>query len=123
MNGKPRDNYNGQNTARPRSPTKTLDDVEEHDESSIDSPLPPSLAEPKKRSRSPMKKMFGEHGWLGRTPNEIQDIKHPKQSPSSGKEKTSIMGKLMTKLGEFVSICIENEDMLANRMRRPKRLN
>jgi len=70
-----------------------------------------------------MKKMFGEHGWLGRTPNEIQDIKHLKQSPLSGREKTSIMGKLMTKLGEFVSICIRNEDMLANRMRRPKRPN
>jgi hypothetical protein len=86
-----------------RSPTRALDDVKEYDESVIESPVPPSLNEMKKRSRSPMKKMFGENGWLGKTPNEIQDIKlESKNVASPGKEKTSVMGKIKNKLGEIV---------------------
>ncbi|EDN93714.1 hypothetical protein SS1G_09581 [Sclerotinia sclerotiorum 1980 UF-70] len=53
-----------------RSPAKNLIGVTEQDETNSESPdlLPMS---PKKRSRSPMKKMFGEHGWLGSSPNEV----------------------------------------------------
>lgn len=62
----------------------------------------------KARSRSPMKKMFGENGWLGKTPNEAQEVHQnhgakSKQSPFGGKEKTSMMGRLKNKLGEIVS--------------------
>ena len=96
-----------------RSPTKTLDDVVERDE--FDSPNP-SLASPpnptKKRSRSPMKKMFGEHGWLGKSPDEVQEHKlRSKKSSTTRKEdsaqrqkKPSIMGKLKNKLEEIVRI-------------------
>ncbi|KAF7950396.1 hypothetical protein EAE96_007682 [Botrytis aclada] len=54
-----------------RSPTKNLVDVAEKDEPVFHGQdlLPIS---PKKRSRSPMKKMFGEHGWLGSSPNEVR---------------------------------------------------
>ena len=91
-----------------RSPPKTLDDVSEHYESSL-KPLersqnssPPNS--PKLRSRSPMKKMFGEHGWLGRSPDEADEAKlRAKKSTPSRKEKSSIMGKLKTKLEELVS--------------------
>lgn len=52
-----------------RSPTKTLRDVVERDE--IERPeMVQAPRTPKKRSRSPMKKMFGENGWLGRSPAE-----------------------------------------------------
>lgn len=95
------------------SPTKTitLQDVKERDECIIEeSPILPSVSEMKvkARSRSPMKKMFGENGWLGKTPNEAQEIyqKHghkPKQSPSGGKEKPTMIGRLKNKLGEIVS--------------------
>ncbi|RAL67179.1 hypothetical protein DID88_007957 [Monilinia fructigena] len=52
-----------------RSPIKNLVDVAEQDEPSFESP--DLTISPKKRSRSPMKKMFGEHGWLGSSPNEV----------------------------------------------------
>jgi hypothetical protein len=92
------------------SPTKTLDDVFERDEAGeqyLDAPSSP----PKKRSRSPMKKMFGEHGWLGRSPDELEDVKLRVRKASSRKEestgspqkKTSMMGKLKNKFEEFVS--------------------
>lgn len=90
-----------------RSPTKTLRDLVERDESYVESPeLPRS---PKKRSRSPMKKMFGENGWLGRSPAEAQENVRQNQKAAAAastpkKEKVSMMGKLKTKLGEFVSI-------------------
>lgn len=50
---------------RPTSPVKALRDVDENDdddEEEIEIPMTPV-----KRSRSPMKKMFGENGWLGRS--------------------------------------------------------
>ncbi|CAD6449173.1 2889ec46-e7e6-4db9-bf8f-75ef9ce4748e [Sclerotinia trifoliorum] len=53
-----------------RSPAKNLIDVTEQDEPNFESP-DMLLMFPKKRSRSPMKKMFGEHGWLGSSPNEV----------------------------------------------------
>ncbi|KAI9650880.1 hypothetical protein NHQ30_000915 [Ciborinia camelliae] len=83
-----------------RSPTKNLVDVAEQDEPNFESPdLPIS---PKKRSRSPMKKMFGEHGWLGSSPNEIlptlqssksvQKIDKPKKPGMMEKIKNKIEG-------------------------------
>lgn len=50
----------GRTTSRTPSPVKYLDDVPE--EQAVD--LTPSSA---KRARSPIKKMFGENGWLGRS--------------------------------------------------------
>lgn len=92
-----------------RSPTKVLDDVSERDEydgriSNADPFLSPTPSSPKKRSRSPMKKMFGEHGWLGRSPNEAQEGNLQSKKSSHGrKEKSSVMGKLRTKIEELVS--------------------
>jgi hypothetical protein len=88
-----------------RLPPKTLDDVSEHDESCIyEEPQSPYLHTPKKRSRSPMKKMFGENGWLGRSPDEASQVKVRSKKPSyQQKEKITMMGKLRIKLEEFVS--------------------
>jgi hypothetical protein len=73
--------------------------------------LPPSP--PKKRSRSPMKKMFGEHGWLGRSPDELDAVNIKSKKPSSGrKEKKSVMGKLKTKFEELVSPMIIISEIL-----------
>jgi hypothetical protein len=95
----------------PRSPKKTLHDVSEQDEfiaqprSSSPPPVPP-----KKRSRSPMKKMFGENGWLGQSADEKPELKvQPKKFVARGtgdvpiRKKTTMMGKLKNKLEEIVS--------------------
>ncbi|ESZ94705.1 hypothetical protein SBOR_4899 [Sclerotinia borealis F-4128] len=84
-----------------RSPTKNLVDVAEQDEPNFESP-DLLLISPKKRSRSPMKKMFGEHGWLGSSPNEIvpslqsskfaQKIDKPKKPGMMEKIKNKIEG-------------------------------
>ena len=96
----------------PRSPTKTLHDVSEQDEFEVSqlikSPSPPPVP-PKKRSRSPMKKMFGEHGWLGQSPSEKPEPKlQSKKFFARGngdmheRKKTTMMGKLKSKLEEIV---------------------
>lgn len=92
------------------SPTKTLYDVSEIDELDMAIHGYP-LSTPKKRSRSPMKKMFGEHGWLGNSPDDKPD-KPARNNKSSTfnvedtshrhQKKTSIMGKLKNKFEEFV---------------------
>lgn len=63
----------GRTVTRTPSPVKTLEDIEE-DEASIPAPSPT------KRSRSPFKQMFGEHGWLGRSTsmNELPNEKYRK---------------------------------------------
>jgi hypothetical protein len=92
-----------------RSPTKTLYDVSEIDErESIN--LEYTSNPPKKRSRSPMKKMFGDNGWLGQSANEI--LEQPSRSKKSSasrnepslrhQKKPSMIGKLKNKLEEFV---------------------
>lgn len=96
-----------------KTPTKTLHDVAERDERDErdehhqgDFFFRPesSSKSPKKRSRSPMKKMFGENGWLGRSPDEISDVKaQVKKASMQHKDKPTMMGKLRNKLGEFVS--------------------
>ena len=51
-----------------------------------------------------MKKMFGENGWLGKSPDEIQDVKlQVKKAAVIQKDKSTMIGKLRNKLGEFVS--------------------
>lgn len=98
----------------PQSPTKTLANVPERDEfdffPSKESLSPPPVP-PKKRSRSPMKKMFGEHGWLGQSPNEKPAPKiQPKKSfvrtsgDLPGKKKPTMIGRLKSKLEEIVSL-------------------
>ncbi|KAF7891109.1 uncharacterized protein EAF02_001434 [Botrytis sinoallii] len=84
-----------------RSPTKNLVDVAEKEEPDFlgQDLLPIS---PKKRSRSPMKKMFGEHGWLGSSQNEVrpsvmcskstQKVDRPKKPGMMEKIKNKIEG-------------------------------
>ena len=89
-----------------KTPVKTLDDVAERDENREYDVfrVSPTARQPKKRSRSPMKKMFGENGWLGKSPDEIQDVKlQVKKAAVIQKDKPTMIGKLRNKLGEFVS--------------------
>ena len=60
-----------------------------------------------------MKKMFGEHGWLGQSPDEKleQNTRSKKSSISRNdgsspryQKKTTMIGKLKNKLEEFVGI-------------------
>lgn len=100
------------NLNRSRSPTKTLEDVSERDENDDDlantpAPYPPK---PNKRSRSPMKKVFGENGWLGKFPDEQPDPKQRSKNTfvthmdfAHRPKKTGMMGKLKNKLDEIVS--------------------
>lgn len=76
----------GRGTYRTPSPTK-LDDIKEgqpiefidaHNNEAME-----PLSSPGKRSRSPMKQMFGEHGWLGRSTSM-------KELPSDEYRKTGI---------------------------------
>lgn len=94
-----------------QSPTKTLYDVTEKEESDS-SFLGYPLESPKKRSRSPMKKMFGEKGWLSQSPNENPNqyargnnfnFSRKDGSSHGHQKKKSMMGKIKTKLEEFVS--------------------
>jgi hypothetical protein len=51
--------------------------------------------------------MFGENGWLGRSPDELQTTKLSSKKSSPGrKEKSSVMGKIRNKIEEFVSAVI-----------------
>ncbi|KAF7861990.1 hypothetical protein EAF04_007870 [Stromatinia cepivora] len=85
-----------------RSPAKNLIGVTEQDEPNFESPdlLPIS---PKKRSRSPMKKMFGEHGWLGSSPNEvIPSVLSSKSAQKMDKpRKPGMMEKIKNKIEGF----------------------
>lgn len=95
-----------------RSLTYMLENVFEQDEldiaKSAKSPSPPPVP-PKKRARSPMKKMFGENGWLGQSPNEkpepkFQSKKLFAQSNQNlhSRKKTTMIGKIKNKLEEIV---------------------
>ena len=103
------------NRSHPRSPTKTLDDVYERDEyddditSRITKSSPPSS--PKKRSRSPMKKMFGENGWLGQSPDEKPDLRLRSKKSfvthidfANRTKKIGMMEKLKNKFEEIVGL-------------------
>jgi hypothetical protein len=97
------------NRHMPKSPTRILSDVPEREECDIkiidaDLLADPSPNSPKKRSRSPMKKIFGEHGLLGRSPDELEAVKLKSKKSSLGQKGTSsVMGKLRTRIGELVS--------------------
>ena len=104
----------GHNVSRSmtRSPTKTLDDVSEREEYNGSLPTQDSdifPASPKKRSRSPMKKMFGENGWLGKSPDEKPDLKPSKKAFVTHMDfahrpkKVGMMEKLKNKFDEIVS--------------------
>lgn len=76
-------------SARAASPSK-LDDIKE------DQPAD-CLLSPTKRSRSPVKQLFGEHGWLGKSASM-------KELPSEQYRKTGIKhwgGKLKQRVGEM----------------------
>ena len=87
------------------SPSKSLVAGETKDfHEQYDSPL----VEPKKRSRSPMKKMFGQGGWLSNSPSEAENYRQAAKKAAAEKKqeasaKTSVMGKIRNKLEEFVS--------------------
>lgn len=72
------------------SPVKSLPDVIERDEVHVEIP-----ESPVKRSRSPMKKMFGEGGWLGRT-SSMDEF------PDERYRKPGMMDKIKHKFEEFV---------------------
>lgn len=81
----------GRVAVRTPSPAK-LDDIAENPSTDF----PPS---PIKRSRSPVKQLFGEHGWLGRSTSM-------KELPSEEYRKTGFKHwgeKLKQKVGEIVS--------------------
>ena len=81
----------GRLPSRAPSPIK-LDDIKE--DQPTDVPLSPI-----KRSRSPVKQLFGEHGWLGRSTSM-------KELPSDEYRKTGLKhwgGKLKQRVGEIVS--------------------
>ena len=118
---------------RTRSPAKGLGDVSEeieydttgqlpgHYSPYIDSPLIDSPVFPAKRSRSPMKKMFGENGWLGFSQDEGigHNLKHKKSSlshkdePVSGPKKSSMMSKIKNKLEEIVGVMLYQCELLS----------
>lgn len=83
----------------PRTPSPTkLDNIVE-DQSTDD---PPS---PIKRSRSPVKQLFGEHGWLGRSTSM-------KEKPSEEFRKSAMKrftAKVKQRVGELVSIAPSEE--------------
>lgn len=78
--------------ARAASPSK-LNDIKEDQPADF-------LLSPTKRSRSPVKQLFGEHGWLGKSTSM-------KELPSEQYRKTGIKhwgGKLKQRVEEMVSI-------------------
>ncbi|RKF56873.1 hypothetical protein GcM3_192018 [Golovinomyces cichoracearum] len=101
---------------RPVSPISMLDDVLELHESNYR-----TQSTKLKRSRSTTKKMFGEKGWLGVSPDEA--LKSGKSEPekySRLREKTSMMNKLRNKLGELAEKADLNS-IPSSRMQRESR--
>lgn len=75
--------------------------------------VPPKI-EIKKRSRSPMKKMFGDKGWLSHSPHELNTFEAPPPPVKTVNEKmpvqstkNTIMNKLRNKLDHFVSSIVD----------------
>ncbi|PGH18452.1 hypothetical protein AJ79_00522 [Helicocarpus griseus UAMH5409] len=62
QNRRPESPDRGRGRRRSLSPAKVLEDLDENSTLEF-------LNSPTKRSRSPHKKLFGENGWLGRSPN------------------------------------------------------
>lgn len=81
----------GRSVSRTPSPVKLLEDIRE--DQSPESPLPPP-----KRSRSPIKQLFGEGGWLGKSTSM-------KESPDEEYRKKGIKhwgGKLKQRVEDLV---------------------
>lgn len=74
----------------PRSSPKQLDDVPESREISFETPSPSQ-----KRPWSPVKKIFGERGWLSSTASSKEESTTPK--------KPSLVEKIKLKIEEIVS--------------------
>ena len=90
----------GRSMRRTPSPTKELEDIKE-----VHSPVTPPPSPPK-RSRSPMKRMFGERGWLGKSMsmNELPGEEYRKTGIKhwGGKIKKGV-GNLVSSLPYFVT--------------------
>lgn len=57
----------GRSMHRTDSPYRGLEDIKEVQSPVAAAPVTPPHSPPKKRARSPMKRMFGEGGWLGKS--------------------------------------------------------
>jgi hypothetical protein len=77
-----------------RSPSQQLDNVQECEEAMDASPH-----HSKPRARSPMKKLFGDGGWLGNT-NDLET------GPKYRSKKPGVLGIIKNKIGEIVSYII-----------------
>ncbi|TQS37568.1 hypothetical protein Golomagni_01952 [Golovinomyces magnicellulatus] len=100
----------------PRSPTITLEDVLELNESNYR-----TQSTKLKRSRSTTKKMFGEKGWLGISPDEaLKSGKLESERYSRLREKTSMIERLRNKLGELAEKADLNS-IPSSRMQRESR--
>ncbi|TAQ85553.1 hypothetical protein B7494_g6108 [Chlorociboria aeruginascens] len=123
-----------------RSPSKTLDDLEERDEGTATRSHPPMPKRPpppipilppsppvgpsKVRSRSPMKKLFGEKGWLGPVSDELtKPVMGNRVESSAGvasePKKTTMLDKIKNKFGEFA----EKADLNTKRTSRAGKLS
>ncbi|RDL37355.1 uncharacterized protein BP5553_04788 [Venustampulla echinocandica] len=110
------------------SPPKPLDDVFETDEIDarrVAAAMSPLVDPIPKRSRSPMKKMFGDHGWLGQSPDELKEVKVRTKKSSldrrddsiNRQKKPGMMGRLKNKFEEFA----EKADINSKRSSTDKR--
>lgn len=84
----------GRSLLRTPSPSKQLEDIKE------DQSAEPELSPPK-RSRSPMKQLFGERGWLGKSTSM-------KELPSEEYRKTGLKhwgGKIKERVEHLVNFC------------------
>lgn len=79
---------------RSRSPVKVLEDLDEN------YPLEFLTDAPRRRSRSPHKKLFGENGWLGKTP-DIKDFQAEKNKKAGLK---GLGEKIKQRVEDMVSL-------------------
>jgi hypothetical protein len=103
-------------------PTKTKQDIYKRDsvgivrsidKSRFSNEIPSPCPSPPKRSRSPMKKLFGDQGWFGERLPDGADLRRmePRRSTrsrattnsSDQMKKTGMMERIKNKFGEFVS--------------------
>ncbi|RDW85725.1 hypothetical protein BP5796_04050 [Coleophoma crateriformis] len=88
-----------------RSPVKGVVDLSEdgvfEDEISRPDKVTSPSSSPPKRARSPMKKMFGENGWLSNTPITNQEAQFPPPPRINKPKKPTMMGKLRNKFEEM----------------------
>ena len=83
----------GRATRRVASPAKDLEDIQE-----VHTPMSPPKS-PFKRSRSPVKRLFGENGWLGKSMS-MSELPNPEARKHGLK---NLGGKIKKGVGNFVS--------------------